>query len=91
MLSYVEGWHVIAEANRVFGFEGWDREIVWCDCVWEDGRRDPKACAYAARVRIRVRAGDGVVSREAAGLVTAQERPSVRPMRIRSRRLRPMR
>jgi len=21
-LSYVEGWHVIAEANRIFGFDG---------------------------------------------------------------------
>src|SRR5579859_1918111 len=68
VLSYVEGWHVIAEANRVFGFEGWDREIVWCECVWEDGRRDPKACAYAARVRIRVRAGDGIVCREGSGV-----------------------
>src|SRR6185437_14369158 len=27
-LSYVEGWHTIAEANRVFGFDGWDRETV---------------------------------------------------------------
>jgi hypothetical protein len=68
VLSYIEGWHVIAEANRVFGFEGWDRETVWCECVWEDGRRDPKACAYAARVRIRVRAGDGIVCREGSGV-----------------------
>jgi DNA recombination protein Rad52 len=68
ILSYVEGWHVIAEANRVFGFESWDRETVWCECVWEDGRRDPKACAYAARVRIRVRAGEGIVYREGSGV-----------------------
>src|SRR5258708_9306547 len=66
--SYGEGWHVSAEATRVFGFEGWDRELVWCDCVWEDGRRDPKACAYAARVRIRVRAGDGIICREGSGV-----------------------
>src|ERR1051326_6211084 len=68
VLSYVEGWHVIAEANRVFGFEGWDRETVWCECVWEEGRRDLRACAYAARVRIRVRAGGGVVCREGSGV-----------------------
>ncbi len=24
-LSYIEGWHVIAEANRIFGFDAWDR------------------------------------------------------------------
>ena len=25
-LSYVEGWYVLAQANRIFGFDGWDRE-----------------------------------------------------------------
>ena len=24
-LSYVEGWHSIAEANRIFGYDAWDR------------------------------------------------------------------
>jgi DNA repair and recombination protein RAD52 len=27
-LSYIEGWHAIAEANRIFGFDGWSRELV---------------------------------------------------------------
>jgi hypothetical protein len=67
-LSYIEGWHAIAEANRVFGFEGWDRETVAADCVWQDAKREPKACAYAARVRIRVRAGETVVFREGSGV-----------------------
>jgi len=66
-LSYIEGWYVIAEANRIFGFDGWDRETVSAECVWQDVRREPKACAYAARVRIRVRAGDGLVIREGSG------------------------
>lgn len=26
--EYVEGWHVIVEANRIFGFDGWTRETV---------------------------------------------------------------
>jgi DNA recombination protein Rad52 len=63
-LSYIEGWHVIAEANRVFGFEGWDRETVAAECIWQDAKREPKVCAHAARVRIRVRAGDTIVCRE---------------------------
>ena len=67
-LSYVEGWHVIDEANRVFGFDGWDRETIWSECVWQDGRQDPKACTYGVRVRIRVRAGKTVVSREGSGV-----------------------
>jgi DNA repair and recombination protein RAD52 len=25
-LLYVEGWHVIAEANLIFGYDAWDRE-----------------------------------------------------------------
>ena len=34
-LSYVEGWHSIAEANRVFGFEAWDRETLELKCIWQ--------------------------------------------------------
>ena len=33
-LHYLEGWHVIAEANRIFGFDGWNRETVVSQCVW---------------------------------------------------------
>ena len=66
-LSYIEGWHAIDEANRVFGFEGWDRETLCAERVWEDGRREPKACSYAVRVRIRVRAG-----RDPRSVATAQ-------------------
>ena len=33
-LSYVEGWHAIAEANRIFGFDAWDRRTVSTACVW---------------------------------------------------------
>ncbi len=25
-LSYIEGWHAIAEVNRIFGFDAWDRQ-----------------------------------------------------------------
>src|SRR6266849_9037396 len=67
-LCYVEGWYAIAEANRIFGFDGWDRETVSAECVWQDMRREPKACAYATRVRIRVRAGDAIVTREGSGV-----------------------
>jgi recombination DNA repair RAD52 pathway protein len=27
-LHYVEGWHVIAEANRIFGYDAWDRRTL---------------------------------------------------------------
>jgi hypothetical protein len=67
-LSYIEGWHAIAEANRIFGFDGWDREMVQAECIWQDGRGASKLCAYAARVRIRVRAGETIIQRDGSGV-----------------------
>jgi DNA recombination protein Rad52 len=68
LLSYVEGWHAIAEANRIFGFDGWDRETVSAQCTWHEIKSDIKACTYTARVRIRVRAGGDLVTREGRGV-----------------------
>jgi len=66
-LSYLEGWHVVAEANRIFGFEGWDRETISSDCVWTKQVNGRYCAAYVARIRIRVRAGEAVVIREGSG------------------------
>ena len=75
-LSYVEAWHAIAEANRIFGFSQWDRETVEMRLVQEadtiigKGRQYEKpgfAVSYIAKVRITVRAGDEVVIREGTG------------------------
>jgi DNA recombination protein Rad52 len=66
-LSYVEGWRVIFEANRIFGFDGWDRETVDSSCIWKDNRSGRAVCSYMARVRIQVRAGDHLVIREGTG------------------------
>ncbi len=57
-LSYIEGWHAIAEANRIFGYDAWDRQTMTMKCVWEGLWRNRNACSYIARVRVRVRAGD---------------------------------
>ena len=66
-LSYVEGWHTIAEANRIFGYDAWDRKTVHMACVWEGITEGLKGCSYVARVQIRVRAGDTVIVREGCG------------------------
>lgn len=73
-VSYIEGWHVIAEANRIFGFDGWDRETIDCRCVSErevkmgqNKDRDGWRVAYVGKVRVTVRAGDRVVVREGTG------------------------
>ena len=66
-LSYVEGWHAIAEANRIFGFDAWDRRTIWTACVWSGQSGQVYATAYTAKVRVSVRAGDFVIIREGSG------------------------
>ena len=59
-LNYLEGWVAIREANRIFGFDGWQRETIELRCVSESQRpigRDQKpgwGVTYIARVRIRL-------------------------------------
>ena len=66
-LHYLEGWHVIAEANRIFGFDGWDRETVDTSCVYTKRNGERYEAVYVARVRIRVLADGHVVIREGSG------------------------
>ena len=73
-LSYVEGWHVIAEANRIFGFHAWDRRTVSTACVWSGKSGQDYAAAYTAKVRIYVRAGETMIVREGSG--TGESRAS---------------
>jgi len=72
-VSYLEGWQVIAEANRIFGFDGWERTTLICRCVAEHERpigRDRKSgwgVTYIARVRITITAGNRTLIREGSG------------------------
>jgi DNA recombination protein Rad52 len=66
-LSYIEGWHAIAEANRIFGFDGWDREMIESNCIWSGAIQGLKSCSYSCRVRISVHGGDMEVTREGTG------------------------
>jgi hypothetical protein len=72
-VSYLEGWQVIAEANRIFGFDGWQRSTLISRCVAEHERpigRDRKSgwgVTYIARVRITITAGQRTLTREGSG------------------------
>ena len=73
-VSYLEGWLVIAEANRIFGFDGWQRETVALSCVNQSERsigRDNRpgwGVTYTARVRISVSTtGQPTLIREGSG------------------------
>ena len=73
-LAYLEGWQVIAEANRIFGFDGWQRQTLAVRCVSQAERpigRDQKpgwGVTYTCRVRITVGIPDSApVIREGCG------------------------
>lgn len=78
-VSYVEGWHVIAEANRIFGFDAWDRETILLqetnrellDLKSDRGDYQQWRVGYLAKVRVTV----GSVIREGTGFGTGMSRP----------------
>lgn len=74
-LSYVEAWHAIAEANRIFGFDGWTRETVLLEQTNRD-LVDLKSykqwrVGYIAKVRITA----GGVTREGTGYGSGMAKP----------------
>ncbi len=81
-LTYIYGWHAIAEANEVFGFDGWARETISMIRTEEgmgknkDGK-DQHVVSYIAKVRITVWAGERAVVREGTGSGTGMDRWSL--------------
>lgn len=58
-VQYIEGWHAIAEMNRIFGFDAWTRETLELRQLGDPRDVEGKIRVdYMARVRITV---DGVV------------------------------
>lgn len=53
-LSYIEGWHAVAEANRIFGHDAWMRETVDMALVWRGEVNGKPAVTYTAKVRVTV-------------------------------------
>ena len=66
-LDYIEAWHAIDEANRIFGHDGWSRETVHTTCLSaadrQIGNNAGHDVTYSAKVRITV----GNVVREGTG------------------------
>lgn len=74
--EYVEGYHVIREANRIFGYNGWSYRITSLDMCSRvettDSKGNPQVrIAYRCTVLVTV---DGV-SREGAAVGTGMARP----------------
>jgi DNA repair and recombination protein RAD52 len=53
-LSYIEGWHAIDEANRIFGFDEWSRETLEMSEVRCNEVGDKWRVGFMARVRVHV-------------------------------------
>src|SRR5512138_2101620 len=66
-LSYIEGWYAITEANRIFGFDGWNRETIESKCGLARENRGVFLAIYIARVRITVHADGATIIREGHG------------------------
>jgi DNA recombination protein Rad52 len=65
--SYIEGWYAVSEANRIFGFDGWNRETVESRCVLARENRGSFLTIYIAKVRITVHADGTTIVREGHG------------------------
>ncbi len=72
-LSYIEGWWAEAEANRIFGFDGWESIVSELRLVSERERKlssgkDGWSVSYVATVRVRVLMANGeAVTRDGVG------------------------
>ena len=66
-LTYIEGWYAISEANRIFGFDGWNRETLDPRCVLARENRGSFMAVYTAKVRITVHADGATIVREGHG------------------------
>lgn len=66
-LCFIGGWYAISEANRIFGFDRWNRETTESRCVLTRENRGTFLAVYVARVRITVNVGGAMVVREGHG------------------------
>ena len=55
-LSYIESWHAIAEANRIFGWNSWNRETMSLDLVQAEQKGDKGLwyVSYICKSRITI-------------------------------------
>jgi DNA recombination protein Rad52 len=78
-LSYIEGWHAIAEANRIFGFDGWVRETVLMQEtnreLLELSERGQKYEQWRVGYMAKVRITAGGVVREGVGFGIGISKP----------------
>ena len=66
-LHYIEGWYAIDQANKIFGYDAWDRRTMDSTCVYSRHVGANFIASYITRVCIVVRAGNLTIKREGCG------------------------
>ena len=89
-LSYLEGWYALSEANRIFGFDGWNRETIESKCALARESRGTFLAVYIARVRVTVHADGATIIREGHGTGEGHGTSPARCTTSRSRSRKPM-
>lgn len=74
--EYVDGYHVVTEANRIFGHDGWSYELTRLEqthgAVFDLPNKGPQfRCSWLCTVRVTV----GGVTREGAAVGTGSGKP----------------
>ena len=89
-LHYVEGWHVIAEANRIFGYDAWDRRTLASRCVCSGAERR-HTMKRPIRRKCASACGPATSPSCARAQAAAKPRPlpQGKPMNLRSKALKP--
>ena len=82
-VNYIEGWHAIKEANRIFGFGAWERELIrleqtnreLLELTNDQGQKYKQwRVGYLATVRIIVHGEGGSRHRDGTGFGTGMGR-----------------
>lgn len=74
--SYVDGFHIVTEANRIFGFDGWSYEITMLEqCARVETTDSKGAPQVRIGYRCTVRTDVGGVCREGAAVGTGMAKP----------------
>lgn len=56
-LSYIESWHAINEANRIFGYENWSCDTIHLEQVQQYEFNGKNKVCFLAKVRIDLKGG----------------------------------
>lgn len=72
--DYIEGWHAINEANRIFGYDGWSYRILeLATTSTHTNRNDTMVVGYLCRIEVSV----GDVVRQDVGFGTGMSKTDI--------------